>query len=161
MFSTVTVTVIVTVMNKVQEYKEVFEAALHDKAKPWTPYLDKAEAATGVNRLYIAAGNTALLHTTLDLITFILLYHCTFYFYPYFYYIQHLGNSGKVFLNSRTLQRNTQNNLLPTFNSSIPTLLYLLLYFFSRRYKMSNSCCQKIGRITYFNEILIDWSRLN
>lgn len=43
-------------MSKLMEYKEALDKCLRDKSKPWTQYLELAEAKTGVDRLYVFAG---------------------------------------------------------------------------------------------------------
>lgn len=41
---------------KLQEYKDTLERTLNDKSKPWTKFFEKAEAKTGVNRVYLFVG---------------------------------------------------------------------------------------------------------
>lgn len=43
-------------MGKIMAIKESIDAALKDRSKPWTRYLEMAEMKTGVDRLYIFLG---------------------------------------------------------------------------------------------------------
>lgn len=42
--------------SQVAAFKENLEKSLKEEGKPWTPILEKAEAKTGVKRLYIVLG---------------------------------------------------------------------------------------------------------